>query len=431
MKKPDFYIEGIPVYVDYLSTRLPNYSGYKMNPEYYVIHETENYDVGADAEMHNRYLHNGAGGRMASWHATVDDKCIYLHIPFDRNGWHAGDGNGKGNRAGIGIEHCVNRDGDFQKTVENGKALIRWIDAKYGKKKVAPHKMFSSYGKNCPSHILKNWNSYVASIGNKKPVVSEKPKPHPVKPGTPSHSNSVVDYLESIGENSSFENRKKLAHSYGIQNYTGSAIQNIELLDALRQGEPDRATGDEFKGASIVDYMNLQKMDSSFQNRARLAKEYGIANYSGTADQNQRLLIKIQTEPQKSMPVPLKVGQRVFLSGGASKYATGENIPVSVKNKTYTVMQIDPKANRVLLKEILSWVHAKDVGGSASKPVPVRRLKVGGTVRISKSAKKYSTGENIPSRFKGGKFTVQQISGNKVLLKELYSWINTENIEIL
>lgn len=88
--EPDFYIGEIPVYKDFLSSSLPNYSGYAMNPKVIVVHETENFSDGANAEMHNRYLHNGAGGRSASWHFTVDDKCIFWHIPFNRNGWHAG-----------------------------------------------------------------------------------------------------------------------------------------------------------------------------------------------------------------------------------------------------------------------------------------------------------------------------------------------------
>lgn len=47
-------------------------------------------------------------------------------------------------------------------------------------------------------------------------------------------STSIVDYLKSIGQDSSFDNRKKLASQYGITNYTGSAGQNTALLKALQ-----------------------------------------------------------------------------------------------------------------------------------------------------------------------------------------------------
>lgn len=46
--------------------------------------------------------------------------------------------------------------------------------------------------------------------------------------------NSIVDYLVSIGIDSSMENRKKLAAQYGISNYTGTAAQNLELLSKMR-----------------------------------------------------------------------------------------------------------------------------------------------------------------------------------------------------
>lgn len=243
---PSFYIEGIPVYKDFLSTSLPNYTGYFMDPEVIVAHETENYDTGANAEMHNKYLHNGAGGRGASWHFTVDDKCIWWHIPLDRNGWHAGDGaNGKGNRKGIGIEHCENSDGDFKKTVQNGLALIRWIRKETKKNlPVEPHKKFSSWSKNCPGNILPYWDQYIKAVNKveeaPKLPAPKNPKPHEPKLGEVYHGNSLVDYLNWTKEDSSFSNRKNLARQYGIKDYTGTAAQNMELLGLMRKGLPSR-----------------------------------------------------------------------------------------------------------------------------------------------------------------------------------------------
>ena len=47
-------------------------------------------------------------------------------------------------------------------------------------------------------------------------------------------SNSVVDYLNSAGQDSSYKARKRLAEQQGISNYTGSAQQNTSLLNSLR-----------------------------------------------------------------------------------------------------------------------------------------------------------------------------------------------------
>lgn len=50
--------------------------------------------------------------------------------------------------------------------------------------------------------------------------------------------NSIVDYLKSVGQASDFSARAKLATTRGIQGYTGSADQNIQLLGMLRATTP-------------------------------------------------------------------------------------------------------------------------------------------------------------------------------------------------
>lgn len=54
------------------------------------------------------------------------------------------------------------------------------------------------------------------------------------------NGNSIVDFLKSINIDSSFENRKKLAEENGIANYTGSAEQNTLLLNMLRNKSDER-----------------------------------------------------------------------------------------------------------------------------------------------------------------------------------------------
>jgi hypothetical protein len=46
--------------------------------------------------------------------------------------------------------------------------------------------------------------------------------------------NSIVDYLKSIGKDASYQARANLASQYGITNYTGSADQNLALLNKLK-----------------------------------------------------------------------------------------------------------------------------------------------------------------------------------------------------
>lgn len=48
---------------------------------------------------------------------------------------------------------------------------------------------------------------------------------------------SIVDALKSIGINSSYNYRKKLAQANNIKNYHGSYFQNIQMLNLLKQGK--------------------------------------------------------------------------------------------------------------------------------------------------------------------------------------------------
>lgn len=66
------------------------------------------------------------------------------------------------------------------------------------------------------------------------PAPKPKPKPKP-KPGAYT-GGSIVDYLSSIGVSSSYSNRAKLAKEYGINGYKGTAKQNTDLLNKMRKG---------------------------------------------------------------------------------------------------------------------------------------------------------------------------------------------------
>ena len=141
--------------------------GRKMVPEYITDHDTGNPGRGANAEMHNRYMHNMAGydprdTSHISWHLTVDENFIYQHLPFDEHGWHAGDGaNGDGNRKSIGVEKTMNVDGDRAKVEENAIALhVYLLKNVINKtpKNVHPHQHWS--GKYCPAVILKRDGSF-------------------------------------------------------------------------------------------------------------------------------------------------------------------------------------------------------------------------------------------------------------------------------
>lgn len=85
------------------------------------------------------------------------------------------------------------------------------------------------------------------SYKDSKPVKPQTTKPKPSKPSS-SGGGSVVNYMESKKMDSSFKNRKKLAQQYGIKNYRGTASQNIELLNKLKSGSKPKPTPSKPKG---------------------------------------------------------------------------------------------------------------------------------------------------------------------------------------
>lgn len=58
-------------------------------------------------------------------------------------------------------------------------------------------------------------------------------------------------------------------------------------------------------------------------------------------------------------------------------------------------------------------------------------IKAGYTVKVNFSAKNYATGQAIPSFVKGQPHEVLQVSGDRVLLADIMSWVKKSDIEIL
>ena len=95
-----------------------NRAGEKI--KYIVIHDTGNSSAGANAIAHFNYF-NG-GDRSSSADFFVDDTqvlCVNDYYKFYT--WHCGDGKGKygiSNHNSIGIEICINSDGNRKKAID-------------------------------------------------------------------------------------------------------------------------------------------------------------------------------------------------------------------------------------------------------------------------------------------------------------------------
>lgn len=158
---------GLPVHTELIPEALPARSGENRTIKYVVIHETGNASEGSDAASHSIYLCSGKSGDT-SWHYTVDDHQIYHHVPDNEIAWHAGDRRTRdgGNLCGIGVELCVNADGDFEKTFDNGARLTAYLLKTYSLTldDVKQHADFME--KDCPQTIRDNgrWPEFLQKV---------------------------------------------------------------------------------------------------------------------------------------------------------------------------------------------------------------------------------------------------------------------------
>ncbi len=183
----------VPLILDIIPLSQPNQRPgiTRQTPGYWVQHETANYAAGADARMHNTWLHNGAGGAQLSFHFCVDDHQIYQMIPISEVTWQAADGAGPGNASGVSCELCVNSDGDTATSRANAEALAGGIMQALGLNitRLKRHWDFNAGDPDrhhCPDHMMTQnyWPTFVTNVG-KLLVVTPPPVPHPPIPSVP------------------------------------------------------------------------------------------------------------------------------------------------------------------------------------------------------------------------------------------------------
>lgn len=310
--------------------------GYGNSKKYIVIHETANTNRGANAQAHANLQSNG-NSRQASWHYQVDDKQIIQSFPDSVRCWHAGSSY---NHNSIGIEICVNSDGNFKKAVQNAAELTKYLMKKYNipVSNVITHRAASGW-KDCP-RFLRNgskgvtWNNFINMVKKSGGKVSSsssssksKSKTNVKWVGTKDKGKELiviaprVNYYDTQRWTNPTGSKKKgyrwkIDNLYRVQGslqyrvqdenralfYTTARKDLVKVGGKYNRRSVKKTSGSRnvtnYKGNSIVDYLNLPGNKhlggSSFKNRQRLAKKYGIKGYIGTSRQNIQLLNKLR-----------------------------------------------------------------------------------------------------------------------------------------
>lgn len=278
------------------------------NLKRYVQPDDGKLGVNPNGNHWNQYTPDG---REVCVHAFIGkDKngkvCTYQTLPWNYRGWHCG---GSGNNSYIGFEMCEDALNDrsyFNAVYEEAVELTAYLCKLYdlnpnGSNVIICHQDGYKLGiASNHSDVYPWFNKFGKTMADVRRDVAKAmgvvstttPSTSTPSSGSSSYSgNSIVDYLDSIGKDSSFAARKKYAAQYGISNYEGTAAQNLELLDKMRSGSSSSSSSSStYTGNSLVDYLKSIGKPSDYPSRAKLAAQYGIKSYAGTAEQNTRLL---------------------------------------------------------------------------------------------------------------------------------------------
>ena len=126
--------------------------------KYIVIHDTANKSKGADADAHFKYF-NG-GNRNSSADFFVDDKKILQVNDYTKYyTWHVGDGKGKygiTNANSVGIEICVNADGNYDAAYLKAVELTKYLMGVLGIDDSHVVRHYDASRKNCPASMSEN-----------------------------------------------------------------------------------------------------------------------------------------------------------------------------------------------------------------------------------------------------------------------------------
>ena len=290
-----------------------------------VIHETGNSSKGADAKNHSTYLKNlaKANTTYVSWHYTVDDHAIYHHIPDNEIAYHASDGRveGGGNMASIGIEICVNSDGNFDKARDNAA----WLTAKLLKEHnltigaVKQHHDFAPDGKNCPQTIRDKglWNNFLQAVQKYYGVTNSS--------SSSNTTNTIVPVFK-VGQVVQFNGTKHYKSSDAIQGYI------------CKPGK--------------VKVNNVYRVGKSRHPYMVIAVSGGGSTAYGWVDATDLQEIAVKT----FMPYTVRVTANVLnvRSGPGTRYKVTTSIK---KNEVYTI--VEEKNGWGKLKSGAGWISLK------------------------------------------------------------------------
>ena len=135
----------------------------------------------------------------------------------------------------------------------------------------------------------------------------------------------------------------------------------------------------------------------------------------------------IETPSTTSYTVKITADVLNVRAGAGTNYKVNTQVR---KGEVYTIVGESNGWGK--LKSGAGWISLKYTsknGESISANKPNQTIKIGSRIKITGS--KYATGQSIPSWVKDNVYTVQQIKGDRALIKEITSWVYTKDLKLV
>ena len=135
----------------------------------------------------------------------------------------------------------------------------------------------------------------------------------------------------------------------------------------------------------------------------------------------------VETPSTTSYTVKITADVLNVRAGAGTNYKVNTQVR---KGEVYTIVGESNGWGK--LKSGAGWISLKYTsknGESISANKPTQTIKIGSRIKITGS--KYATGQSIPSWVKDNVYTVQQIKGDRALIKEITSWVYTKDLKLV
>ena len=299
----------VPLIIDLLpfsETQRPGIR--RIEPGYWVQHETGNPAPGADAAMHNRWLHGGVP--WVSFHFVVDDGVIYQMVPVNEITYQSADGAGPGNMSGVSCELCINRGIDKAKARHNAEALAGGVMGalSLGADRTKRHWDFNYVNRpedrhHCPDEMMNEgyWPTFVTNVGR---LIEGQVGPAYAKP-------IVYDWLEAAEAGKGLDRVIGRTKVYYLpQVYT--AIRETPRKQATGKNDkiigPPIEEGERFKADYVYRSAGVSYVLTPYGTRVRAAdllpkvqiSTKGTISVRRTADQVKGEVVRKATAPKEA-----------------------------------------------------------------------------------------------------------------------------------